>query len=213
MIDDAPGRAAPQSSRLPENLPEGQPHHPAEQDPSALQGTADLRERFGRIEERTEHLQGDIAQLRGEMGELRGEVGELRKEMGDIRSTMATRKEMDDIRSTMATRADIAQLRDEIGELRTATSTDIAQLRDEMGGLRKEMGELRTATSTDIAQLRSEMQGMVGQTAFWSGIAIVVAVLLGFGTLVYNKIPDQFPPPPAQPSLESGHTPAHPPAA
>ena len=213
MIDDAPDRAAPQSSRLPENLPEGQPHHPAEQDPFALQGTADLRERFGRIEERTEHLQGDIAQLRGEMGELRGEVGELRKEMGDIRSTMATRKEMDDIRSTMATRADIAQLRDEIGELRTATSTDIAQLRDEMGGLRKEMGELRTATSTDIAQLRSEMQGMVGQTAFWSGIAIVVAVLLGFGTLVYNKIPDQFPPPPAQPSLESGHTPAHPPAA
>ncbi len=186
MIDDAPDRAAPQSSRLPENLPEGQPHHPAEQDPSALQGTADLRERFGRIEERTEHLQGDIAQLRGEIGELRGEVGELRKEMGDIRSTMATRKEMDDIRSTMATRADIAQLRDEIGGL-------------------------RTATSTDIAQLRSEMQGMVGQTAFWSGIAIVVAVLLGFGTLVYNKIPDQFPPPPAQPSLESGHTPAHPP--
>ena len=188
MIDDAPDRAAPQSSRLPENLPEGQPHHPAEQNPFALQGAADLRERFGRIEERTEHLQGDIAQLRGEIGELRGEVGELRKEMGDIRSTMATRKEMDDIRSTMATRADIAQLRDEIGEL-------------------------RTATSTDIAQLRSEMQGMVGQTAFWSGIAIVVAVLLGFGTLVYNKIPDQFPPPPAQPSLESGHTPAHPLAA
>ena len=87
-----------------------------------------------------------------------------------------------------------------------ATRADIAQLRDEIGGL-------RTATSTDIAQLRSEMQGMVGQTAFWSGIAIVVAVLLGFGTLVYNKIPDQFPPPPAQPSLESGHTPAHPPAA
>ena len=183
MIDDAPGRAAPQSSRLPENLPEGQPHHPAEQDPFALQGAADLRERFGRIEERTEHLQGDIAQLRGE-------VGELRKEMGELRT---------------ATKTDIAQLRSEIGELRTATSTDIAQLRDEIGGL-------RTATKTDIAQLRSEMQGMVGQTAFWSGIAIVVAVLLGFGTLVYNKIPDQFPPPPAQPSLESGHTPAHPPA-
>ena len=201
MIDDAPDRAAPQSSRLPENLPEGQPHHPAEQDPFALQGAADLRERFGRIEERTEHLQGDIAQLRGEIGELRGEVGELRKEMGDIRSTMATRKEMDDIRSTMATRKEMDDIRSTM-----ATRADIAQLRDEIGGL-------RTATSTDIAQLRSEMQGMVGQTAFWSGIAIVVAVLLGFGTLVYNKIPDQFPPPPAQPSLESGHTPAHPLAA
>ncbi len=76
------------------------------------------------------------------------------------------------IAENMATKADIAQVRTEIGELRTEMRTEFGSLRTEM---RQQNGALRTESQQEISALRTEMQQGIGalRTEMQTEIALV----------------------------------------
>ena len=78
----------------------------------------------------------------------------------------------------------------------------VFELRQGFGRIEERTNYLRQ----DIQDLRSDVRDKVGGQAFWSGIAIIIAVLLTFGVLIYNKIPDQPSPQAASPTLPSTST-------
>ena len=86
--------------------------------------------------------------------------------------------EIFDATGNVATKADVAELRAEIGELRTASKADVAELRSE---LKADILELRSELKADILDLRSEFARLETRLTLRLGGAMAVLTGVGLG--------------------------------